>query len=405
MPYVKIPSDVSGKIRVPIVLSLFLFLAAVLILPQTTAAAGVWRFTGSMNTARSGDTGTLLKDGRVLVMGNSIYGNAEIYNPTSGTWSITGSMNIARNVAATTLLPNDQVLVAGGSNGSYLSSAEIYNPTSGTWSATSSLKHGRGNHAAILLNNGEVLVAGGADIFAASQTSAELYDSTAGTWGDTAPLHHAREYFTATLLPNGEVLVAGGLYGYFDGMWYFSFEIANSEIYNPNARIWTDTGSLNGARCNHTATLLPDGHVLVVGGFNHSWNLGPLKSAELYDPATRTWRSTGSLTTARSAHTATLLPNGKVLVVGGGTYAYGGYCETFASAEIYDPATETWIATGSLNDARNNHTAILLTNGQVLVTGGSNLSNGSLKTAELYKETTGVSPGIFQLLLGEVRQQ
>ena len=98
------------------------------------------------------------------------------------------------------------------------------------------------------------------------QTSAELYDSTAGAWGDTAPLRYAREYFTATLLPNGEVLVAGGLYGYYDGMWYFCFEIANSEIFNPNTRIWTDTGSLNGARCNHTATLLPDGQVLVVGG-------------------------------------------------------------------------------------------------------------------------------------------
>ena len=88
------------------------------------------------------------------------------------------------------------------------------------------------------------------------------------------------------------------------------------------------------------------------------------------------------------------------MVVGGGKYAYGGYCETFASAEIYDQATETWSATGSLNDARNNHTAILLNNGQVIVAGGGN-DSVRLSSAKLYKETTGVSPGIFQLLLGD----
>src|SRR5947207_2587048 len=124
-----------------------------------------------------------------------------------------------------------------------------------------------------------------------------------------------------------------------------------------------NTSSLNTARYFHTATLLPNGKVLVAGGYNNSY----LTSAELYDPASGSWSATGSLTTARYAHTATLLPNGKVLVAGG--YNNSGY---LTSAELYDPASGSWSATGSLNTARYFHTAALLPNGKVLVAGGYN---------------------------------
>src|SRR5947208_364637 len=125
---------------------------------------------------------------------------------------------------------------------------------------------------------------------------------------------------------------------------------------------WTYTGSLNTVRRSHTATLLPNGMVLVAGGFAPS---GVLASAELYDPVSGTWTATGSLGTARYLHTATLLPNGKVLVAGG-----GGSSGTLASAELYDPASGTWTPTGSLHTARREHTATLLPNGMVLVAGG-----------------------------------
>ena len=125
---------------------------------------------------------------------------------------------------------------------------------------------------------------------------------------------------------------------------------------------FSNTGSLTTARFYHTATLLPNGKVLVVGGRGTS---GALNGAELYDPISGTWSATGSLNTDRYLHTATLLPNGKVLVAGGQDNS-----GPLTSAELYDPASATWTATGNLAAARFYHTATLLPNGKVLVTGG-----------------------------------
>ena len=136
-----------------------------------------------------------------------------------------------------------------------------------------------------------------------------------------------------------------------------------------------ETGSLATARLNHTATLLPNGKVLVAGGLRG----GTLASAELYDPANGTWAATGSLATARYCHTATLLPNGKVLVAGGRDSSLN----TLASAELYDPTSGTWTTTGSLATARYSHTATLLPSGKVLVVGGDGCSDDSRERGTL----------------------
>ena len=120
---------------------------------------------------------------------------------------------------------------------------------------------------------------------------------------------------------------------------------------------WIPTSNLGTARAFHTATLLPNGKVLVAGGIGSSFTV--LSSAELYDPATGIWTATGSLGSAHHNHTATLLPNGNVLVAGG-----VGSNGLSSLAELYDPATETWVATESLGTARCNHTATLLPNGK-----------------------------------------
>ena len=198
-----------------------------------------------------------------------------------------------------------------------------------------------------------------------------------GTWTETGSLNAARGVHTATLLPNGKVLVAGG----FDTI---DVVLASAELYDPATGIWMTTGSLATARFDHTATLLPNGKVLVAGGVDS--NLDILASAELYDPASGTWTATGSLAAARYWHTATLLPNGKVLVAGG----YDSI-NVFASAELYDPASGTWTATGSLANGRWLHTATLLPNGKVLVAGGFDTSLNTLANAELYDPASGTS--------------
>ncbi len=155
----------------------------------------------------------------------------------------------------------------------------------------------------------------------------------------------------------------------------------SAEIYDPATGSWGSTDSLGTARSLHTATLLPSGKVLVAGG------VGAGASAELYDPATGNWSSTGSLETARSSHTATLLPSGKVLVAGGFNTPTG----PLSSAELYDPATRLWSSTGSMGTGRYHHTATLLPNGKVLVAGGLD-SSGILSSAELYDPGLGFDP-------------
>ncbi|MHB9140008.1 MAG: Kelch repeat-containing protein, partial [Victivallaceae bacterium] len=173
------------------------------------------------------------------------------------------------------------------------------------------------------------------------------------TWqASVGSMGSAKNSHTATLLPNGKILVAGG---------YNGASISLAELYDPATKTFSATGSMSSAREGHSATLLPNGKVLVAGGSG----AGILSSAELYDPAAGTFSATGSMSSARTAHTATLLPNGKVLVAGG----YNG--ASISTAELYDPAAGTFSATGSMGAARYAYTATLLPNGKVLVAGGS----------------------------------
>jgi Galactose oxidase, central domain/Kelch motif len=287
----------------------------------------------------------------------------------------TGSLGQARSDHSATLLPNGKVLVAGGFTASIsysnLASCELYDPASGTWTATGSLATKRSGHTITLLATGKVLVAGGFGDNGRLK-SAELYDPATGNWTTTGSLATARDSSTATLLSNGKVLAVGGV----SDNGPPAFNLASAELYDPATGTWAPTGSLAVPRVSHTATLLPNGKVLVAGGFNS--NDGSLASAELYDPAIGTWAPTGSLGVTHTGHTATLLPNGKVLVVAGQTNG-----SPSAIAELYDPATGTWTGAGSLATARESHTATLLTNGKVLVAGGR---NGAvvLASCELY---------------------
>ena len=333
---------------------------------QLTAAS--WVPTGNLITARSGHTATLLPNGKVLVVGGVFDDNStELYDPATGTWSLTGRLNTGRVAHTATLLSNGHILVAGGQDSTsfvFLRSAELYDPGTGTWRLTGSLTSGRSEHTATLLQTGKVLVAGGEGTSGLAQT--ELYDPAAGTWSNTGSLITPRVLHQATLLQDGRVLVTGGTTD--DD----NFPPLDSwELYDPRTGTWTSTATFNTARTVNTATLLPNGMVLIAGDSSR---------AELFDPATGQSSDTGSLNTGRVYHTASLLADGSVLVAGG---LKAKSPVSLDSAELYDQSTAKWGYTRNLNTARTGHTATPLPNGQVLVAGGSNAGR-LLDSAELY---------------------
>jgi len=193
----------------------------------------------------------------------------------------------------------------------------------------------------------------------------------------TADMGTSRTEHTATLLPDGKVLIAGGSDG--------SSTLQSAEIFDPATNTFSATGNMVFARTNHTATLLANGKVLLCGGSGSS-SLA-LATAELYDPATGTFAATGAMAVARSRRTATLLADNRVLIVGGENSA------VVSSVEIYDPAPGAFTSTGSLAFARFNHAAALLASGKVLVAGGDLEPSAVLASAELYDTALGTFSG------------
>ncbi len=356
------------------------FLAALIFCAPCLGDSTGFVVTGSLTEARAGHTATLLPDGRVLVVGGlgvaSMVTTAELYDPTAGTWTAIEGIPAPPSYHTATLLPDGKVLVAGGYYG-FVSAPQAYlfDPATNEFTATGDLIHARDRHTATLLNDGRVLVAAGWFHYLGynpfAQDTAEVYDPASGTWTGTGRLADHREGHTAALLPDGRVLVAGGQNAGFADV----HNLATAEIYDAATGVWMLTGDMTVARIGHTATLLPNGQVLVAAGYNADF----LDAAELYDPATGTWAATGSLTTARLGSTATLLPNGGVLVAAG--YSQSG---NLASAELYDPVSETWSAAGTMETARQIPSATLLPDGEVLFAGGSLGNSVSIASAELY---------------------
>jgi uncharacterized protein DUF6603/galactose oxidase-like protein len=260
----------------------------------------------------------------------------------------------------------------------------------GTWSPAGILPTPVSTVDLVLLPTGRLLLAGGADPDGAAVATTALFDPTGDSWSAGPALGVARQRHTTTRLPDGRVLVVGGQ----DAK---SAPLASAEVLD--AVRWTPAHELATARSGHTATLLRDGRVLVVGGTGtrDGQEDGALTSAELFDPSTGGWTATGSLVGARTGHQAVLLANGHVLVSGGVLLTGRGRADPVAYCEVWDPATGEWRATGSLREARAGHQAVLLPDRRVLVTGGDpvvaadgTLDPHSLASAELYDPDAGV---------------
>jgi hypothetical protein len=335
--------------------------------------------TGSMSTARAEHTATRLADGRVLVTGgttDAAASTAEIYDPQTGVFTPTGNMTGSRRMHTATLLPDGRVLIVGGCSSA---SAELYDPATGRFTATGSLHTAICGGSAALLADGRVLIAGGMSGYIVT-AQAEVYDPATGTFSVAGPYANP-----GSLYPGSDGPVLGASARLADGRVLVTGD-SPAEVFDPSTGEFRATGpslAYPWGMYWQTTTALKDGSVLVAGG-NDDWTCGGIPRAELFDPATSTFTLLGEMTSGRDMHTATLLNDGTVLLTGGGE----GWCftATNSSADVFDPASRTFTYAGEMSISRTGHTATLLNDGSVLVTGGIQYwPVGVTKAADIYR--------------------
>lgn len=288
-------------------------------------------------------------------------------------WFPTGALLVPRFLHRATLLPSGRVLFSGGMVLGYpTASMEIYDPITGRSIATGNMTMPRASHTATLLPSGKVLLAGGQG----GTATAEIYDPATGLSTPTGTMNDDRGFHTATLLPSGRVLLAAGEKVAVEGY------LLSAEEYDPGTGVFTPVGNLTQLpRLFLTnAPLLGNGKVLFAGG-SSSDGSSPLATAELYDPSSKTFSATGSMHVARNFYSITLMADGKVLAAG----CIDGTDTALASAEVYDPTTATWTLIGSMIAARGYHAAVLMAGASILITGGdagAGGGNATLATVE-----------------------
>jgi hypothetical protein len=337
---------------------------------------GTFATTGDMITARAGHTATLLFSGKVLIAGgvgpnlSDVLASAELYDPSTGTFTVTGNMTTGRAYHTATLLPNGRVLIAGG----WPASAEVYDPDTGTFVATDVPPRPQivFRHTSNLLANGTVLLAANPHIVYRMEMPLlfEIYDPASDTFA--ASVYYTRVNpmlggTTGTLLPDGRVFITG----------CDSYcEAGATALYDPGTGKFSPTDATGGPMGwwynVNTATLLMNGRVLIVGS---NEDLRPA-DAEVYDPSTGKITGIGNTAGPHEFSTATLLPDGTVLIAG--SQMAGGNGDPVA--DLYAPATGTFNFAGNMTTGRQAHTATLLPDGKVLIAGGASTSS-----AEIYK--------------------
>ncbi len=307
-------------------------------LPRIELAVFVPHMAVKARTER-GDTVTTLNDGRILVVGDlsspDNWNGARVYSPLKGVWQSTAYLADKRYWHTSTLLQDGRVLITGGrkDSGQVLRTAESFDPEDNSWTSTSVMRHQRSSHASALLNDGRVLVVGGFDNEIRTLASAEIYDPDTRAWSQAANMIETRSFPTASVLQDGRVLVTGGSH---TGAGPAAMR-KTAEIYDPKTDTWTSAGQFAINRAGHSATVLRDGRVLVVGGAGAAATIG---LAEIYDPMQNIWSPAGNLALARTDHSAAIMSDGRVIVA-------GGWSDDGAAGhlvELFDPRVGTWLA-------------------------------------------------------------
>jgi hypothetical protein len=375
----------AGVYTAPTAKGIYHVIATSKVDPTKSATATVtvgntgFTLTGSSTNVRFDHTATLLPNGQVFIAGGcstndwdfSLVDQTELFNPATGTFQ--SGDKVARCGHTATFLPNGDVLLVGGivnTQDLLTDTAELLKAGSGLLQPTGNMRVGRYSHAATVLQDGRVLVSGGyvgsAPNIRSTQT-AELYDPSSGAFTPVGDMRVARAGHSATLLSNGKVLIVGG-------------GVADAEIFDPATNTFVAAGRTSSSSVS-TATLLAGGRVLVTG--ERTPDGSAAAAAELYDPATDTFTPTGAMVTPRFGYTATLLPDDTVLVAGGIIFVAGSqpgtsYIVPVLAAEIYNPATGSFSPGPTMHQGRNAHTATLLPDGSVLFIGAG-------PTAEIYQ--------------------
>jgi hypothetical protein len=323
---------------------------------RPATAASITR-AGSLGTARSVHTATLLPTGKILVAGGMSRGGGslnttELFDPATDASTAGPPMRVARNGHTATRLRDGRVIIAGGFNGGYERSIEVFDPRTGRLTAAGEMREGRSGHTASLLPNGHILFVGGVGRGWTFLRSAEIYDPATGRSEAVGSMATPRESHTATTLADGRILVTGGHNGRREAMEVF----ASAEIFDARSGKFSGAGSLVIPRHKHDAILLNDGRVLIVGGADRT-DRNYFASTELFDPATNSFSRGPEMENSRYKiiGTSALLPNGDVLITSGARTAelldtramrFSEVAGTFP--EGYRFATATPLATGSV---------------------------------------------------------
>ncbi len=328
----------------------------------------------SMGTARAAPMAASLPDGRVLVFGgidtsNTVLRTSEVYDPRSGSWNAGPKALAGQAEGVASTLLDGRVLFTGGAGAQSTTSAFVLFGPTGTGGLTGgSMPTARAFHTATVMSDGRVLVAGGEVDGSLRIASADIFDPQSNKWTTTGSMAQPRSGAMSALLPDGRVIVVGGLGA--------TTPLASSEIYDPQTGTWSSGPSMSTPRDSGAIVTLPSRKLLVVGGAQST-------SAEVLDPSTMTWSPTGDQPGVIASQRMTLLPDGQVLSVG---FAQSGG----PSTALYDPASGSWTAWLPTHQERSFAAMATLPNGEVLLAGGGSPVNNSITaSAEIvYPPTT-----------------